>query len=99
MTIKQLFQKHPNVLVLATPKLRDASNNFAKSWIVLQTASNVPDCEKALNYYEENGYEEVVIISTFTEESFSQVPEIPTRLIAKFWRVYFGTEGRDTSLQ
>lgn len=72
-----------------TPMVRHQENNFVTSWQVLNTATNIPDLEKAMEYYEKEGYEEVVAFSTFNPKEFEQVPELTPAQYAKFYRVLF----------
>lgn len=92
MTMKKIVQKYPRFLVLLSPKKRD-DIGFVSSWKVLQSMRNVGDCEKALAYYEREGYSNVVAFSTFAEND-SQASEmgLPPNIVAKFWRVVFNTD-------
>ena len=92
MKVKELYKKHPNKLLVLTPLLRHAENNFVVSWQVLNTATNIPDLEKSLEYYEKEEYNEVVAFSTFDAEEFEQVPELTPAQHAKFYRVMFNID-------
>ena len=92
MTHKQIAKKHPNKLVIAIPKKRNAKTKRVSSWTVLQTTSSVPECEKALAYYEQDeGMKEVVAFTTYEEGSHWQLPELSPKDTAKYYRVYLGT--------
>ena len=87
VTIRRMVKRHPNTIVLAIPKRRALKSKRVKTWKILQTISNIADCEKLVSDYEKQGYCDVVPISTHLQEV-----DIPTRLVAKFWRVYFGMQ-------
>lgn len=89
MKIKEIYKKHPNKLLIMTPLLRHDNSKFVVSWTVLNTATNIPDLEKSLEYYKNEGYAEVVAFSTFDAEEFEQVPELTPAQHAKFYRVLF----------
>ena len=91
MTLKKIARQYSCFLVLLAPKKRDGAG-WVKDWTVRGTARDVPGCERALEYYEREGWKDVVVFSTYTDESGVQAPELPPRHAAKFWRVFFGTE-------
>lgn len=93
MTMKKIVQKYPCFLVLLAPKKRDDAG-WVKDWTVLNTTRDVQSCEQAIEYYKNEGFNEVVALSTYTdtEGSSFQPPELPPSIVAKFYRVLFGTE-------
>ena len=90
LTFGRLKKRYANTIVLAVPKPRKFlwNKKTVKTWSVLQTVSNIADCEKAINYYENHGYCDVVPISTHLQEEV----DIPPYLVAKFFRVYYGMQ-------
>ena len=92
MKVKELYKKHPNKLLVLTPLLRHAENNFVVSWQILNTATNIPDLEKSLEYYEKEGNDEVVAFSTCNPDKCEQIPELTTAQHAKFYRVMFNID-------
>lgn len=89
MTLGAIKRRYCNTIVLAVPKPRNFlwNKKTVKTWRVLQTVPNIADCEKAISYYENNGYRDVVPISTHLQEV-----DMPPHLVAKFWRVYYGMQ-------
>lgn len=97
--MKKIMKKYPCFFVLLVPRKRDDAG-WVKSWTVLNTVRDVTDCEKALEYYEREGFDEVVAISTYPdtgEDSNVLNPELPPRIVAKFYRVLWGMEGGGVS--
>lgn len=97
--MKKIMKKYPCFFVLLVPRKRDDAG-WVKSWTVLNTVRDVTDCEKAFEYYEREGFEGVVAISTYPDtEGDSNVlnPELPPRIVAKFYRVLWGMEGGGVS--
>ena len=76
MKMKSIVKKHPNKLVIVSPLSRSQENRVI-SWQVLQTAVSLPDAEKMMEYYTKEGYKEVCCFSTFNEDEFEKVPELP----------------------
>ena len=89
-TLKQIVKAHPNCFILIAPKLRDAISNKPKSFKVLQTTLTTDSCEKALAYYEAHGFGNVVALPNFNARG--RVPELPSRHMAKLFRVLYGRE-------
>lgn len=89
-TLKQITKAHPNCFILVAPKLRDAISNKPKSFKVLQTTLATDSCEKALAYYEAQGYGSVVALPNFNAKG--RAPELPPRHVAKLFRVLYGRE-------
>lgn len=80
-------QKYANTIVLAVPKWRGIKTKRVKTWKVLQVVPNIADCAKLVSDYEKQGYHNVVPIPTYLQEV-----DMPPRLVAKFWRVYYGMQ-------
>lgn len=80
-------KRHPNTIVLCVPKRRAWKSKRVKTWKVLQVVPNIADCDKLVSDYEKQGYGNVVPIPTYLQDV-----ELPPRLVAKFWRVYYGMQ-------
>lgn len=89
MTLNQICEKHGGSFVLAVPLMRDALTKRVESWKVIQTVKKAEDLEKALEYYELEGFSGVVSIPVFSPDD-SRLTEYPARLAAKFWLSYLG---------
>lgn len=87
MRLDQICKKHGGSFVLAVPLMRDALTKRVESWKVIQTIKRAEDLEKALEYYELEGFSGVVAIPVFSPDD-SRLTEYPARLASRFWQVY-----------
>lgn len=85
MTLKQILTRHKGY-VIATPTLREATNNRAISFTVLQTCHRGDHAKlrELLAFYADEGYDNVLIIPCYEDEDF------PSDLAALFFRIVFG---------
>lgn len=90
VTFKQLVKKHPNKFVIAVVSTRDAETKRANSFQILQTVDDVTEMELVMEYYQQEEFEGVVAIPTFTSED---TPDLPAKYAALLFRtLYFEEE-------
>lgn len=89
VTFKILLEKHPNRFVICTVDLRDAVTKRAKTFSILQTVRDTADMEKAIEYYQREGFKGVVAIPTFISED---APDFPPRYAALLFRTIYHEE-------
>lgn len=89
VTFKTLLKKHPNKFVICTVGLRDSVTKRAKTFSILQTVRDTADMEKAIEYYQCEGFTGVVAIPTFLSDD---APDFPPRYAALLFRTIYHEE-------
>lgn len=84
VTFPTMVEKHPNRFILATVAFRDAIGR-ARGFKVLQTVRDTENLQKAISYYEAEGFTGVVAIPNFNEEQ-GRPPEFPPNIAAQTFR-------------
>ena len=85
LTYDTMIKKHSNSFIICIVACRDAETNKPKSYKVLQTAKTTEDLKKALDYYDAEGFENVIAINNFDEEA-GKAPEFPPEIAARLFR-------------
>lgn len=85
LTWKSVIKKHPNRFILATVALRDAINQKAKTFRVLQTARDFQGMQSLKEYYKNEGFEGVIVIPNFPDDS-PEIKGYPPKLSAELFR-------------
>lgn len=85
LTYDTMIKKHPNSFIICIVACRDAETNKPKSYKVLQTVLTTEDLQKALDYYDAEGFENVVAVPNFDEDN-GKVPEFPPEIAARLFR-------------
>jgi len=86
---KTITKNHSNRFVLAKVALRDAETDIAKSFLVLQSVRTTDEAKRALDFYESEGYSEVVVLPVFDNEDNPELQKFPPELTAKTFRILY----------
>lgn len=68
------------------PVLRNAETKKPITFKVLQTCETVAACEKAMDYYDLEGFEDVIAVP-----NFKRAKNLNPKYIARMFRVMYGT--------
>ena len=90
MTYKGVVTKYPNKLVLAMVDRRHPDSGRAVLFKVLRVFRNERELRKAYEYYNAEGFEEVLPINSYLVND-SDAPDMSPDLTAAFFRQYFNT--------
>ena len=90
MTYKGVVTKYPNKLVLAMVDRRHPDSGRAVLFKVLRVFRNERELRKAYEYYNAEGFEEILPINSYLVND-SDAPDMSPDLTAAFFRQYFNT--------
>jgi len=88
MPYKQILERHPEKFIIVIPARCGVSDKKPLTFKVLQTCSTAKACEKALEYYDLEGFEGVIPLPNFTEPAEEQ--ELNPKYVARMFRVMHG---------
>lgn len=88
MTYQTVVRAHPNKFIIAVVNKRHPDTNVAVLFKVLQTTVNVEKLRKVYNYYRDEGFEDVIPISSYLEDD-DDASDMPPDLSAKFFKTYY----------
>lgn len=86
MRFKEITEKHPDKFIIMLPLLRNAENHKPITFKVLQTCKTKEDCEKAMDYYDLEGFEDVIAVP-----NFKRAKKLNPKYVARMFRVMYGT--------
>lgn len=90
MTYKSIVTKYPNKFILAMVDRRHPESERAVLFKVLRVFRNERELRKAYNYYNAEGFEEVLPINSYLVND-PDAPDMPPDLTAAFFRRYFNS--------
>lgn len=90
VSFKKLAQKNPNRIVIASVALRN-EQGLAKTFTVLRSVNTVSEMESALQYYEQEGFSDVMAIPILDEDN-PEFEKFSPRYVAKMFRVFYHTD-------
>lgn len=90
MTYKSIVTKYPNKLVLAMVDRRHPDSGRAVLFKVLRVFRNERELRKAYEYYNAEGFEEILPINSYLVNDPNAL-EMSPDLTAAFFRKYFNT--------
>ncbi len=90
MTYKSIVTKYPNKFILAMVDKRHPDSERAVLFKVLRVFRNERELRKAYEYYNAEGFEEVMPISSYLVNDPDAL-EMSPDLTAAFFRQYFNT--------
>ncbi len=90
MTYREIQENYLNCLLIARVTKRE-ENGFAKEYEVLRKTKTYQAAKVVLEYYLENGFDDLMILSTFEREE-DRLDVIPPEEVARSTRVYFNTD-------
>lgn len=86
MRFEDITKKHPEKFIIMLPVLRNTETNKPITFKVLQTCDTEKECEKAMDYYDLEGFENVIPVPNFT-----RAKKLNPKYIARMFRVMYGT--------
>ena len=86
MPYKQILEKYPERFIIVLPEQRGVEDNKPLTFKVLQTCTTTEACEKAMNYYDLEGFENVIPLPNFIEP----VEDLNPKYVARLFRVMHG---------
>lgn len=86
MRFGEITNKYPDKFIIVSPVLKNAETNKPITFKVLQTCETTEACEKAMEYYDLEGFENVIPIP-----NFKRVRKLNPKYVARMFRVMYGT--------
>ena len=92
MTLKEIVRRHEGFYAIAFVKTRDEETKRSVEYGVLQTCRQPEKLKGLLEYFQLEGFKDLIPIPCFGEDD-ARADKMPPEAYAAFWRSYLGMKG------